>query len=310
MRAVLLSVLFACSGTTTPPDEPAKPHTEAPAPAPEPAPTPEPEPAAEAEPPDTTPEPAEEPAAEPAPEEATAEAAEPEPEPEPAPEPEAEPEPEEAVAEAPEPEAEPTEDPAPEPEPEPAVASTYTVNASNSKLYVQVFKDPSTVGAGMSHDHVMVARSWSGTVTWHPTDASQCAIDISLPVSKLNVDPPSMRRAVGYEGELSDSQRESVKKNMLASSQLNGSAHPNITFKSTSCSGTSGSVQVTGDLTIRGRSKRVTTTLKVSLDGGFSANGTFKAKHTDFGFEPYSAMMGALKNQNQMTFTVRLSGQN
>ena len=40
---------------------------------------------------------------------------------------------------------------------------------------------------------------------WHPTDASQCLIDISMPVAKLSVDTPAMRRAVGYDSELTDS---------------------------------------------------------------------------------------------------------
>ena len=39
-----------------------------------------------------------------------------------------------------------------------------------------------------------------------------------------------------------------------------------ITFRSTSCSGTTGAVKVIGDLTIRGKTTSVTTTLNVSLD--------------------------------------------
>jgi hypothetical protein len=39
-----------------------------------------------------------------------------------------------------------------------------------------------------------------------------------------------------------------------------------------------------------------------------SAAGTFSAKATDFGFEPYSALLGALKNRNEMKFTVDVKG--
>ena len=193
-------------------------------------------------------------------------------------------------------------------EPAPVVATTYTLSPSASRLYVQVFKDPDTLGSGASHDHVIVAKGWSGTVTWHPTDASQCQIDITVPVKKLSVDPSAMRTAVGYDSELSDSQRGSVKKNMLASDQLNSASFPSITFSSTSCSGTTGSVTVTGKMSIRGKSKTISTALSVSVDDGFSATGAFNASHTDFGFDPFSAMMGALMNKNQMTFTVRLRG--
>ncbi|MFT5682712.1 MAG: polyisoprenoid-binding protein YceI, partial [Myxococcota bacterium] len=278
--------------TEEPTDQPAEPAAEEPA-TEEPAaeePSTEEEPTGEEEP-STEEEPTEEPTAEEEPTE--------EPAAEEEPIAEAEPTAEEPAAEEPAAE-EPAEEAAP------ATASTYTLNTSASRLYVQVFKDPDTIGAGASHDHVVVAKGWSGTVTWHPTDASQCQIDITVPVSKLAVDSPAMRSAVGYEGELSDSQRSSVKKNMLASDQLNSSSFSNITFSSTSCNATTGSVKVTGKMTIRGKSKTITTTLNVSLDGGFSATGTLTASHTDFGFDPFTAMMGALKNKNQMKFTIKL----
>ena len=131
-------------------------------------------------------------------------------------------------------------------------------------------------------------------------------MEISLPVAKLDPDAPAMRKAVGYDTELSDSQRATVKKNLLAKDQLDGDRYPDITFRSTSCSATTGSVKVTGSLSMHGVSKTVSTTMKVSLDQGFAADGTFKAKGSDFGFEPYTAMLGALKNLDQMVFTVKL----
>jgi polyisoprenoid-binding protein YceI len=303
MFPIVLSLILACSTEPTPAPPVAEPEVEA-----EPEIAPEVEPAeAELE---NEPEQQPEEVAEAETEAEAVAAAEPEEEAEPEPEPEAvataEPEPEAEPVAAAEPSAEPAEEPEPVPA---AVASTYTVNAGNSSLYVQVFKDADTMGAGLSHDHVMLARGWSGTVRWHPSDASECLIEVSLPVSKLAVDTASMRSAVGYDSELSDSQRETVKKNMLARDQLDAGSHPNITFRSTSCSGTTGTVQVTGSLSIRGVSKQITVPLSVSLDGGFSARGSFRARHSDFGFQPYTAMMGALKNRDQMTFTIKLASQ-
>ena len=217
-------------------------------------------------------------------------------------------EPEEFTSEETEPEEAEPEETEPEETTTAVTATTYTLSSTASTLYVQVFKDPDTVGAGISHDHVVVAKGWSGTVTWHPTDASQCQIDIRVPVSKLVVDAPSMRTAVGYDGELSESQRRTVKKNMLASDQLNVSMFPDITFSSTTCDATTGEVTITGVLAIRGQRKTISARLQVSLDQGFSAAGSFTARHTDFGFDPYTAMMGALKNRNQMRFSVTLNG--
>lgn len=63
---------------------------------------------------------------------------------------------------------------------------------------------------------------------------------------------------------------------------------------------------VTGSLTLGGKTRTLETTLDVSLDDGFVATGRLKIKATDFGFEPYTAMLGALENRNQMTIRIEL----
>ena len=51
---------------------------------------------------------------------------------------------------------------------------------------------------------------------------------------------------------------------------------------------------------------RLRAALDVSLDDGFVATGRLKIKATDVGFEPYTAMLGALENRNQMTIRIEL----
>jgi polyisoprenoid-binding protein YceI len=305
---LLLTLLMACSNE------------------PEPPPVAEPEPTLEA----MAPEPIEEPEVveqEAVPEEALAEApedaAENREEPASAPEantatpevPKTEPDLDEAVAEAPPEEAEPeaAEPDVAEPE-EPEVVATgpvsYALQTGSSSLYVQVFKDTTTAASGMSHDHVMRASGWTGTATWDPAKPENCKIDISVPVDKLVVDPPKLRAAVGYDSTLSDGQRGDVRKNMLSKDQLNSSKYSEISFSATSCKVVSGSkVDVSGKLTIKGTSKPITIRMTLDADAqSYSAKGGFKIKGSDYGLEPFSAMMGALKNQDELRFTVRLSG--
>ncbi len=188
-------------------------------------------------------------------------------------------------------------------------AVTYTFNTGASALYVQVFKDPDTMGAGLSHDHVVVARNWTGTATWHPTEPSQCAVKISVPVAKLEVDPPAMRKKVGYDTELSSGQRDDVRKNMLARDQLNGDEHSTISFTSRSCSATSGAVTVEGDLNLLGQTRPLSIKATVKLgEGTFSAKGGFSIQGSDWGLSPFKAMMGALKNQDKLKFSFDLAG--
>jgi len=197
----------------------------------------------------------------------------------------------------------------PPPEPTPAGATTYALDPNQGLLWVQVFKDPDTVAAALSHDHIIAAYGWSGTATWDAEDPSKCAVSIKVPVSGLDPDAPSLRKMVGLEGELSESQRGEVKGHMLGKSQLNSSKYGTIRFTSTSCSSAGKTVTVTGDLSIRGQAAPVTASLSVTADGAtFTAKGSFTAKATDFGFDPYSAMMGALKNRDKMTFGIDVVG--
>ncbi|MCP4807188.1 MAG: YceI family protein [Proteobacteria bacterium] len=198
---------------------------------------------------------------------------------------------------------------APVEEPEPAKTVSYALGPSGSSLYVQVFKDPDTVGADLSHDHVVTASGWTGTARWNVDDPSQCALSISVPVQKLVVDAPKMRAAVGLEGVLEDGQRDDVRKNMLASDQLDAASFKTISFEATSCVLSGKVVSVTGDFTLHGVTKSITVPLTVTADdSAFQARGSFKIKGSDYGVEPFTAMFGALKNKDKMALTVKITG--
>ena len=191
----------------------------------------------------------------------------------------------------------------------PPAPVTWTIDPAQGTTLLRVQKDESTLVSGMSHDHVVVARDHSGSFTWNAADPSACRLLVRLPVARLLVDPPEVRAQQGLEGELSDAQREDVRRNMLSKDQLWASSHPFITFESEACLGDGDSFEMQGDLSIRGRSRSVI--LKGALttdDAGFRIQGELRIRATDFGFEPYTAMFGQLKNQDQMTLVVDLGG--
>jgi len=184
----------------------------------------------------------------------------------------------------------------------------YKLDPSKGFLYIQVFKDPSTLAAGLSHDHIIRSTGFTGAVTWDATNPGTCKVDINVPVSQLQVDAPEMRKKVGYDTVLDDSQRSDVTKNMLSDEQLDGAKYPNITFKATKCEGTGDTFKVTGSLTLHGVSKSVTVPMKISAGDTFTAKGSLHILATDYGFQPYSALLGQLKNQNDMTLTIDVVG--
>lgn len=184
-----------------------------------------------------------------------------------------------------------------------AAPQAYTVDAGRSLLYINVYKDASTLAAGMSHDHAIRASGWVGRVWVDPDALGQCDVRISVPVSGLVIDEPWLRERSGLEGVLSESVRASVAKNMRSAAQLDAASYPTIQFTASSCSPD----EIAGELTIRSVTQHVTMPAEVVADGStFSLDGQLTIRATSFGFEPFSAMMGALRNRDDMTLRVRL----
>jgi len=195
------------------------------------------------------------------------------------------------------------------PAPASAGARTFHGNAAESLIYVQVFKDPETIAAGLSHDHVVRAQSWSGSFKWDPAQPQTCNISIKIPVDKLVPDEDHMRKKTGLHGVVKESDRAKIRKAMLGGDQLDAGKFPNISFNGTKCVPTANGVKVAGMFKMHGKSKPLATVMKLDSNGKrLTATGVFKLKATDFGFKPFSAGMGALKNLNEMKFSVRFVG--
>jgi len=185
----------------------------------------------------------------------------------------------------------------------------YVLDPDKSKLYVQVFKDKSTLAAGLAHDHVVLATGWQGKVLVDPKKLAVCVVEVTVPVAGLRADLPEMRTLVGYKKMLSDSRQKTVGKHMRAKKQLDANNFPQITFRSQSCSGTKKELLVNGELTIRGKSKAVTIPLQIFHgNNSIRAKGTFTAQHSDFGFAPYSAFFGTVKNRQDILFVINAVG--
>ncbi|MBX2800809.1 MAG: YceI family protein [Myxococcales bacterium] len=194
-------------------------------------------------------------------------------------------------------------------EPEPTGPLTYRLDPSKGRLYVLVRYQRGGLGGALGHDHVIVAQGWSGTVTWDQDDPSACAVSIDVPVGGLSVDPGNSRSWEGLDGSTSDGDKSTITKNFSGEKQLFSSRFPDIRYRSSSCQRQGSSVNVTGAITIRGVSKTITLPMTIDAsDDSFSASGTFRANHTDFGFKPFRALAGALKNDDGLKFVVNVRG--
>lgn len=187
------------------------------------------------------------------------------------------------------------------------VVQNFTLNASKTKIYAVTRKGG--VAAALAHDHVIVATQVSGAISFSEQDASKSSINVKIDVPSMDVDSAAMRQKAGLPPGPSDDDRKSVKENMLAENQLNGSKFPTMTFQSTKITAAGGKYTVEGNLTIRGVTQKVSFPATVAMEGGaFHGSGSLKITHTQFGFEPYSAAFGAIGNQNDITLVLDIWG--
>lgn len=187
-------------------------------------------------------------------------------------------------------------------------AADYTLVPGKNALYVVVKYERGTLGANLAHDHVIVATSYSGTVHWDPANPAACKIAVDVPTSGLRVDPPGARARAGLEGTPPVDDQPKIQENFNGPRQLDSGKFPVLTFRSTSCApGKAENVTVNGTMTVHGVSRPTTVTMDIVADGAeLSAAGRFVAKHSDFGMDPFSAAMGAVRNDQALTFVIDL----
>jgi polyisoprenoid-binding protein YceI len=191
------------------------------------------------------------------------------------------------------------------------LSRTYTFDPAleRSYLFVQLFS------ASLGHDHVVRATDWWGSLAFDPAQLSACAVSVTVQVEGLDPERDEMRDLTGQE-RVPRSDREQIREHLRAKEQLNLEEHKTLEFTSKSCAltGEKGQdgrsvVAVTGDLKLRGATREVVLPLEVAVDEEqVAARGVLTTRHTDFGFEPYSALGGLFKNKDELYFIVDVRG--
>ena len=181
-------------------------------------------------------------------------------------------------------------------------AAPVSIDGAKSRACVLVNK-ADTVLSGFAHDHVICASGVQGTVEFD-NDTAQCTVEVSVAVSELVVDDPALRKALGVEGEIKEGDRKTIKKHMLATKQLDAQKHPKVLFRSARCGAMEAGFWAEGQLTIKGKNRPQR--IELSRSGAVLV-GRFSILGSDFGLAPYSAFLGAVKNQDRLRFDLRLT---
>ena len=185
-------------------------------------------------------------------------------------------------------------------------SAALQVDAQRTRLVVRTYKEG--LGRGFAHDHVVEATEVSGTVEYDPARPEASSVMIEARTATLRIDDPAARHRVGVEGEVSESERADVVKAMRAPDQLDVARFPTIRFASTRVVPEGeGRLQITGGLTIRGVTQEVTFPATVTLENGtLRGRATLRFLQSSFGYRPYSALLGAIRNKDEVSLEVDL----
>ena len=144
-----------------------------------------------------------------------------------------------------------------------------------------------------AHDHVIEARKVEGCATIDPKDKTHSSIKLDFATADLKVVDP----------QESEENRAKVQKTMEAE-VLHVSEYPRVTFESTAIEGASALNRrlVRGNLTIRGKTQRISIPLMVTqlTDGTYRAAGEYKFKQTAFGIAPIQLARGTIKVKDEL----------
>jgi polyisoprenoid-binding protein YceI len=187
-------------------------------------------------------------------------------------------------------------------------AGNFTIDPGQSALVVQVFKDG--VAARLAHDHVVQARAFSGTVAYDPQKPDASSIQVKVEVASLQADEPATRRKFGLAaGDPSTKDRADIEAAMKSEGQLAAERFPSISFASTSIAKQSdGRFLVAGRLTIRGVTQDVKFPVQIATEGGLlRGRGQLTFKQSSFGYQPYRAALGAIKNKDEVVLHIDLA---
>ena len=178
-----------------------------------------------------------------------------------------------------------------------AAQRSYAIDPHASSVMVLLYREG--LFSLLAHDHVILAEGFAGRVTADPADLAHTALQLTFPVASLLVDPLASRQELGLAGKLSLDDRKEIQDTMLAPAQLDAGQFPRIVATLESVSGPLPDVTLTVRVRIKKTEKVLTIPAHVELAGEeVRATGEFTLLQSDFGVEPYRAVLGAIAVQD------------
>jgi len=202
-------------------------------------------------------------------------------------------------------------------------AASYTIDKSKSIFGIIIHKGG--YASALAHNHFIFAQDYEATLTFDPGEPANSRLTLSMPVSGLVNDEPAVSAAWSPRilslkilseslPTVSASDRNNIFKDMMSPSQLDPERYPmihlavsNLEKKDSLVGEEAFKYQMKVALTVHGQTveKLVPANIQV-VDDVLQAESVGTFAFTDFGIAPFSAFMGAFKNQDVFHAYVKL----
>jgi polyisoprenoid-binding protein YceI len=163
---------------------------------------------------------------------------------------------------------------------------TYRIGPSTGRLLIRTGR--AGLGRRAGHDLTIEATRWSGEAVVDVGDPGRSSVSVTVETGSLEV-----REGTGGLKALTDADRAEIKRTLEDKALLHTAEHPTITFRSTGITGTPQSFEITGELTIKGRTHPATVHGKENNGGPL--RGWATVTQSTWGIKPYTAFLGALR---------------
>ena len=190
-------------------------------------------------------------------------------------------------------------------------AKVYSIDKNESELIVRLYKKG--FFSGFAHNHIVIAREFSGSVEFDEVDPTQFKISVVVPANSIASDLPEIRRKYGLD-ELSQKDWIEINKTMRSSRQLDIEEYPIVSFTSDSLKRIEGEqFEITGEFSLHGVTKLIAVPATISVENGIiKLQGEFSFLQSDYNIKPFSGALGTVRNKDEalLKFDISASDKN
>lgn len=197
-----------------------------------------------------------------------------------------------------------------------AAAAPWTVDTERSTFAVLTHKDG--IAARLAHDHLVIAHAPRTTLDFDPERPRAAKLAVVVPVMALEIDAPAARERhaerlrvlgalTGELGPIDEKDRAKIREAMLSPKQLFAERYGEVKAELVALeprgAGADARVALGWNarvkLEVRGQTVEKTFPARFEVEGGeLRVEVLGELRFTEFGIEPYTAALGAVKNDD------------